>query len=102
MTKTKEEIEQERKALENARRHANLVSRLVANGDFREWLYGVLDQFCAFDQGLDRVDEFHQGIRAAGSFIMQGLRNGDGAGKMLGEFYERQFATPKETTQEDK
>ena len=47
--------------------------RLCKNEDFKDWLYSLLDDFCAFEFGRNPLDEFTQGIRACGDVIQQSL-----------------------------
>lgn len=62
----------ERAARDRASRRA-LCERLCANDDFREWIYAILDDFCAFEFGSRPLDEFTQGIRACADRICRSL-----------------------------
>lgn len=76
--------------------HVAMLDRLIANKDFTCWLGQILDEFCAFEQGFGQVDEFRQGIRAAGSFMMDSLKAGAGAPQMLGKLFADHIRIKKE------
>lgn len=68
------------------------LTRLCENADFKLWFAGILDELCAFEQGFGCHDEFAQGKRAAGSFMVASLaRGGNAAAKMMSEIYEEHF-----------
>ena len=94
----------EQKALE-ARRAALAaqLSNLCTNKDFEDWLYWILEDLCAFGQGLDEWDAFAQGKRAAAEWIVQSLhRGGEDCAAMMARIYSRHYGNlVKKTNQEE-
>lgn len=69
----------------------DLVARLVANADFREWLYGELDNLCAFDGVGAQLTEFGMGIRATAHEIIERLLVAGEGAQMMADFAARNF-----------
>lgn len=69
-----------------------MISRLMANADFREWLFGTLYTLCGFENEMRETTAFEQGIRAAGSLIRRELLTADGAPKFFAELDKRYYA----------
>lgn len=67
-------------------------SRLIANPDFREWLFGTLYTLCAYENEMRETTPFEQGIRAAGSLIRRELMTGEGAPEMFSDLDKRYYA----------
>lgn len=70
---------------------ATSLSRLVANQDFRSWFKYVNLEFCGSDFGLNSLDEFTQGKRAAMSFLKESLAIADGGPELCGEVAKAHF-----------
>lgn len=81
--------------------YGDVVARLVENVDFQSWLSVVLEEFCAFEHGYGQVDDFRQGIRAAGSWIMASLGDCDRSADMLANLYRKHFGKHGNKTQEE-
>lgn len=77
-------------------RRRELVARLCANADFREWLYGELDNMCAFDGVTATLTEFGMGVRATAAEIVARLLISSDAVRMLGAFAQRSFESRHE------
>lgn len=69
----------------------DLIARLAANADFREWLYGELDNLCAFDGVAAQLSEFGQGIRATAHEIVERLLVAGEGAQMMADFAARNF-----------
>lgn len=72
------------------RRLASL-SRLVADADFRDWLFDALVELCAFCDDLAPVDPFNAGKRAAAAYIRRTLLAADGAPQLLADLDRRYY-----------
>ncbi len=78
-----------------ARRRADLVaslSRLVKDEDFRAWFTYVNLEFCGSDFGLNELDAFTQGKRAAMTFLKESIAIAEGGPAFLGLVHQRHFA----------
>ena len=78
-----------------ARRQADLVasvSRLVSNEDFRAWFAYVNLEFCGSDFGLQELDAFTQGKRAAMTFLKESISIAAGGPAFLALLHQRHFA----------
>lgn len=79
------------------------LARLCENKDFALWFYGILEDLCAFEHGLGRFDDFAQGKRAAGSYMIDSLHAaGDSAVKMMAAIYTKHFGKHNHENKEDK
>lgn len=70
--------------------------RLCANEDFKEWLYGVLDDLCAFEFGRNPLDEFTQGIRATADVIQHSLIYGNNGVEFVTDLKRRYLNSLRE------
>ena len=79
------------------------MSRLCTNKDFEEWLFRMLEDMCAFGQGIEQWDAFVQGKRAAGEWMIRSLyRGGDDGAQLMTRLYARHFGDlVKKTNQEE-
>ena len=66
--------------------------RLIANDDFREFMFETIFTLCAFEHDLRDTTEFERGIRSAGSFIRRSLLVADGAPKFFADLDKRYYA----------
>ena len=67
-------------------------ARLIANDDFREFMFAIIFQLCAFEHDLRDTTEFERGIRAAGSYIRRELLAADDAPKFFADLDKRYYA----------
>jgi len=66
-------------------------SRLVANEDFKEWMFSTLFTLCAFENDLRNTTEFERGIRASGSLVRRELLIADGASEFFADLNRRYY-----------
>lgn len=92
--KEREEAAQDAARRRRARRDG--VTRLLKSQAFRDWFYGVVEEMCGFDFGLDMQDEFVMGKRASASLLKQSILIGDGSAEFLGELTTRHFNAVRE------
>lgn len=70
-------------------------AKLISDADFNLWFGAILEELCAYEQGFRKVDEYCQGIRAAGSFMMHSLAEVDGGAEMLGRLAAKHYGFGK-------
>ena len=75
-----------------ANRRREAYERLIANDDFREFMFETIYTLCAFEHDLRDTTEFERGIRSAGSFIRRSLLVADGAPKFFADLDRRYYA----------
>lgn len=75
-----------------AARRREAYGRLIANGDFKDFMFEALYTLCAFEHDLRDTSEFERGIRAAGSFIRRSLLVADEAPKFFADLDRRYYA----------
>ena len=75
-----------------ANRKREAYERLIANDDFREFMFETIYTLCAFEHDLRDTTEFERGIRSAGSFIRRSLLVADGAPKFFADLDKRYYA----------
>ena len=73
----------------NVARRREVASRLSVNTDFAEFIGDALEEFCAFGQSYSKVDEFRQGVRAAGAWIINRLAEVKDGRDMLARLYAK-------------
>ena len=67
-------------------------ARLLANADFREWMFAALHALCAFEPEIRDTTEFERGIRAAGSFLRRELLIVEGAPQFFADLDRRYWS----------
>ena len=82
----------EGRAAAAANRKREAYGRLIANDDFREFMFETLFTLCAFEHDLRDTTEFERGIRSAGSFVRRSLLVADGAPKFFADLDRRYYA----------
>ena len=75
-----------------AERRREAFGRLLANDDFKEFMFETIFTLCAFEHDLRDTTEFERGIRSAGSFIRRSLLVADGAPQFFADLDKRYYA----------
>jgi len=75
-----------------AERRREAFGRLIANDDFKEFMFETIYTLCAFEHDLRNTTEFERGIRSAGSFIRRSLLVADGAPQFFADLDKRYYA----------
>lgn len=75
-----------------AERKREAFDRLIANADFKEFMFETIYTLCAFEHDLRDTTEFERGIRSAGSFIRRSLLVADGAPQFFADLDKRYYA----------
>lgn len=73
-------------------RKREAFGRLIANADFKEFMFETIFTLCAFEHDLRDTTEFERGIRSAGSFIRRSLLVADGAPQFFADLDKRYYA----------
>lgn len=73
-------------------RRREAYARLIANDDFREFMFAVIFQLCGFEHDLRDTTEFERGIRASASYIRRELLAADDAPKFFADLDKRYYA----------
>ena len=80
------------RSAEASERKREAYGRLIANGDFKDFMFEAIYTLCAFEHDLRDTTEFERGIRAAGSFIRRSLLVADEAPKFFADLDRRYYA----------
>lgn len=99
----KREAEDAEKEARKRAREVQIAASLCTTAHFVKWLGNVLEELCALDQGYGCHDDFAQGKRAAGAFIINSLSiAGDPFVEAMTKISSEHYAQMVKKTQEGK